>query len=354
MPRKRKLPRYVSSFVDRHGVERFRFRRGAVSRYLPPIGSPDFQRAYNEALTGVVGLDRVKPGTVNDLAARFYQSIGFRNVSKSWQTTLRQVIESFRNEAGNQMVRDFRPRHINVAIARRMEQRVVDGKRVGGTHAAQRFREVMKRLFAFAVREEMIGTNPVDQADKVKHDVTGYYTWTEADIRQFRERWALGTKARLALELMLWTGMRRGNAHKAPPPVNGRFVVVAVKTGEEFEAVVTPQLQAAIDAMPEGAIGETALILNDYGKPYTVAGFGNKMREWCDAAGLPQCTAHGLRKALATRAADLGLSQQELKAIGQWRGDEEVRAYTEKANRKRLAERAVSAVSDAERAGNIG
>lgn len=354
MPRKRKLDKYVSSFVDRHGVERFRFRRAGVSRYLPPPGTDEYKRAYAEALTGVIGLDRVKPGTVNDLAARYYQSVGFRTISKSWQSTLRQHIESFRAEAGNQLVSDYRPRHLNASIARRLEQGVDErGKRVGGTSAAKRFREVMQRLFAFAVREEMIGSNPADLTDAVSHKTKGYYTWTEGDIRQYRERWALGTMARLALELMLWTGMRRGNAHKAPPPVNGRFVVVAVKTGEEFEAVVTPQLQAAIDAMPEGAKGE-ALIVNSFGKPFTAAGFGNKMREWCDAAGLPNCTSHGLRKALATRAADLGLSQQELKALGQWRGDEEVRTYTEKANRKRLAERAAGAVSDAEQAGNIG
>lgn len=354
MARRRKLDRYVSAFTDRHGTERFRFRRGGVSRYLPPPGSPEYKAAYNEALHGIIGVARVRPGTVNDLAARFYGSVGFKSVSATWQRTLRQHIESFREEVGEQMVADFRPRHISVAVARRMEQRVIDGKKHGGTHAAHRFREVMMRLFEFAVAEEMVATNPVKGAAKVKHKAKGYHTWTEADIRQYRARHPLGTKARLALELMLWTGMRRGNAHKAPPPVNGRFVVVAVKTGEEFEAVVTSQLKAAIDAMPEGSTGADCLIINDYGRPYTVAGFGNKMREWCNAADLPHCTSHGLRKALATRGADLGLSQQELKALGQWRGDEEVRTYTEKANRKRLAERAVEAVSSAEREGNIG
>ena len=31
--------------------------------------------------------------------------------------------------------------------------------------------------------------------------------------------------------------------------------------------------------------------------------FGNKMREWCNQAGLPHCSAHGLRKAMSRRLA---------------------------------------------------
>lgn len=36
---------------------------------------------------------------------------------------------------------------------------------------------------------------------------------------------------------------------------------------------------------------------------------GNKMREWCDEAGLPQCSAHGLRKAGAAIAAERGATR---------------------------------------------
>lgn len=354
MPRKRKLDRYVSSFVDRGGKERFRFRRGSVSIYLPPSGSPEYRDAYDKALHGVIGIGRVVPGTVNDLCARFYQSVGFKNVSKGWQTTLRQVIEPFREEAGKQRVADFRPRHINVLVARRMEAKAVDGKKVGGTHAAHRFREVMMRLFKFAVAEDMIAKNPVEGSERVRHKVTGYQAWTEADIRQFRARWPLGTKARLALELMLWTALRRGNAHRLAAPVNGLFVDAAVKTGTTFELPVMPALQEAIDAMPADAIGTDCLLLNDYGRPFTAAGFGNKMREWCDAAGLQGRTAHGLRKAATVRAANLGASQQELKALGQWRQDAEVRTYADSANRNRLAADTLARIAEAERLGNIG
>jgi integrase len=353
MPRKRVLDRYVSVFVDRHGKERFRFRRDGQSLYLPPPGTKEYKEAYSKALNGVAGLSKARPGTVADLVARYYQSIPFRRAGPSWQTTQRQVLESFRDQYGAADVAEFKPSDISLIVSRKMDQTVTEkGKKIGGTHAAERMREVLVRLFEFAVSEEMAERNVAKLSHKVGHKPKGYYTWTEGDIAKYRERWPLGTKARLALELMLWTGSRRGNAHKMKPPVDGRFKAVAVKTGAEIDMPVKPPLQAAIDAMPEGSIGET-LIVTEHGKPFSAAGFGNKMREWCNAAGLPKCTAHGLRKALTTRGANIGLSQQELKALGQWKGDDEVKTYAANADRKRLAESALDRIAEWEQSENI-
>jgi integrase len=116
---------------------------------------------------------------------------------------------------------------------------------------------------------------------------------------------------------------------------------------------VAPALQAAIDAMPAAEIGSETLIVTSHGKPFSAAGFGNKVREWCDAAGLPKCTSHGLRKALARRAADIGTSQQGIKSLGQWSGDEEVKTYVETANRSRLADSALAEVAEWERTSNV-
>lgn len=45
---------------------------------------------------------------------------------------------------------------------------------------------------------------------------------------------------------------------------------------------------AAINATETG---DLTLLINDLGKAFTIDGLGNKMRDWCDAAGLPQCIA---------------------------------------------------------------
>lgn len=41
-----------------------------------------------------------------------------------------------------------------------------------------------------------------------------------------------------------------------------------------------------------------------HGKPFTAAGFGNWFRDRCNEAELTHCSAHGVRKAAAARAAE--------------------------------------------------
>jgi integrase len=350
MARRRKLDKYVSSFVDRHGRERFRFRRDGVSFYLPPPGTEEYRKAYAEALTGVPSLNRAKPGTVDDLVSRFYQSLAFRRKGDEWQRTVRRIVEGFREKHGKFLVADFKPKHIDSIIAERFDKQTENGRTVGGSAAAKRLRETLKTLFDFAVKQELIASNPVDKAEEVAHKVQGYYAWTEQDIAAFRAHWKLGTKARLAMELMLWTGARRGDARLLPPPVNGRIAFTAGKTGKAANVAVSEQLKAAIDAMPD--VGSATLLVTSFGKTFTRNGFGNWFKDRCREAGLPQCTAHGLRKALTRRGAERNVSQQGLKAIGQWSGDREVKTYTDSADKQRLADEAIAKVAEWERSEN--
>ena len=70
-----------------------------------------------------------------------------------------------------------------------------------------------------------------------------------------------------------------------------------------------------------------------------MAGLGNKMREWCDEAGLPQCTAHGLRKAIARRMVAVEATQQQMKAVSDCKGEAEVATYVADAAQKSLLRR---------------
>lgn len=354
MARKRKFDQYVSVFVDRHGKERFRFRRAGFACYLPHPSAKDYRAAYEaaKACRRDIG-QRAAPGTIGDLLPRFYQSLAFKRGGAGWQKTVRQMLEAFREEYGSDPVRAFRPKDIEAILAIKLEKRLVGKRVVGGPKAAERLKEQLDRLFDFAVKLEWIERNPVKQADDIQvQRGDGFYAWTEDDIAAFREHWAVGTKPRLALELMLWTGARRGDARLLPPPKNGRIVAKAGKTGKAIDIPVAPPLARAIEAMP--TIGLTTILVTEYGKPFSAAGFGNWFKAKCVAAGLPQCTAHGLRKALARRAAEGAVSQQGLKALGQWSGDREVATYVAGANQIRLAESALEAVLNWEREKNIG
>ena len=82
-------------------------------------------------------------------------------------------------------------------------------------------------------------------------------------------------------------------------------------------------------------------LVTDFGKPFSAAGFGNWFRDQCDLAGLPKkLSAHGLRKAGATRLAEVGATDHEIMAWGGWTTLKEVQRYTKAVNRKRLAQQA--------------
>lgn len=352
MARKRKLEPYTTIFVDRHGKERCRFRRRGFSCYLPHPSVKGYADAYKRALEGFApSQPRAVPRTIGDLVPRFYESIAFRRGGGDWQRTVRQILEPFRREFADDPVRAFRPKDIEVILTRKMEKRIENGRMVGGTSAAKRLREQLDRLFRFAVKLEWIERNPVELTDEVEHKAKGFFPWEEEHIAQFRGYWPIGTKPRLALELVLWTGTRRSDARLLPPPKGGRIKGSAGKTGKPFDIQVAPPLQVAIDAMP--AIGLTTILVTDYGNPFSAAGFGQWFKDKCIRAGLPQCTVHGLRKALARRAADQGVGQQGLKALGQWSGDREVATYVAGADQRRLAEGALDAVIQWERDANI-
>ena len=102
--------------------------------------------------------------------------------------------------------------------------------------------------------------------------------------------------------------------------------VLGVPTGE-WEA-------RFIDASP---CGDMTFLVNEFGRPFTDAGFGNWFRDRCVEADVPG-RAHGLRKAGATIAADNGATTHQLMAMFGWDTIKQAEIYTRDANQKRLAE----------------
>jgi len=95
-------------------------------------------------------------------------------------------------------------------------------------------------------------------------------------------------------------------------------------------------------------------LVTEHGKPFTPAGFGNYFRDQCDLAGLSNLSAHGLRKAGATRLAEVGATDHEIMAWGGWTTLKEVQRYTRAANRKRLALQAAGKLKAGTEVANLG
>ncbi|RYE51437.1 MAG: integrase [Hyphomicrobiales bacterium] len=358
MSRRRFLPRYVSGFRDRHGKERLRYRRkGYASHYFTAaLGTEEFReeyRACDEARldSAQIAIARTAPGTIDDLVTRYFAVPTRLGPTLTTQAKVRRIIERFREEHGHRMVADVRFEHIDTIVGKKRVKVQVGPRTEGGIEAARKLRKELVRLFDFAIKLRMRSTNPVAQAERVKvaagERSLGYHTWTEAEITRYRDHHHLGTKGRLAMELMLWTGQRRSDAIQlGPQHIHGRRLRFRQgKTGKVLELPIAPPLQEAIDAMPKTE-GHLCFLVTEWGKPFSNAGFGNWFRDQCDAAGLSQCTAHGLRKATMRRMAELGMGNQSLKSVSGHSRDNEVAHYTRAANQGRMAEDAIGQLAD--------
>lgn len=335
--KRRWLPQWVSEYRDRHGKPRYRFRRKGFAQYLfkQSPGTEGFRQEYEACKQGITaqaiepGADRVVSGSFNDLIARYYRAPDFLDPGERTRAVYRGVIERWRVKYGSGMVRDLRANHVEQMMAEMLPHRT----------AANMLRKRLRALMQFAIRQGMTATNPVTATKPYKVEGDGFHTWTEEEIGRYEARHPIGTKARLALDLMLWTGQRGGDARIMGPASirNKRLVVTQEKTGATVSLPILPPLARSIMATKSGAL---VFLLSEHGKPFSRKGFGNKIRQWCDEAGLPQCSAHGLRKAASRRFAEAGCTNQQIKA---WTGhttDSEVSRYTAAADQQVLSDAA--------------
>jgi len=250
----------------------------------------------------------------------------------------RQILNLFCDTAGELPFRKFRRSDL-------MKSRE---KRSNTPAAADNFVKALRRLFNWAIEHDLAVSNPaVAIKPMLKSD--GWHTWSVEEIEQFRNHFPVGTRPRLALELLLTIGARRSDAcelgrqHES----KGWLKFTARKNRKRFPTVIEvpirPELRAALDATPTG---DLTYIVSDHGRPYTVESFGNVFRDWCNEAGLANCSAHGLRKAAAVSLAENGATASELCAIFGWGKLETAEIYVRKAQKKRMAGNAFARLDD--------
>jgi integrase len=210
----------------------------------------------------------------------------------------------------------------------------------------------MRRVFNWAMKQQppLARTNPARDVGYLRRGSEGHHCWTLDEIRQYEKRHPSGTKARPALALFLYTGQRRsdvvrlGRQHSTR---SGWFRFTQHKDRNRnpvtLEIPILPVLQKEIEAAPTG---DLTFLVTEYGRPYSIKGFGAKMRQWCEEAGLPErCTAHGLRKAGAVRAAENGATAHQLMAIFGRLTLAEAERYTRAVRQKLMAGEAMGLLS---------
>jgi integrase len=324
---------YVQAFKDRHGKMRFYYRRPGFSRVRLPggPGSAEFMAAYAEAhgRGKIQPVDKVQPRSINALAVEYYRSEDWAALAPSSQKVYRAIVDRFRARHGNKSVAGVQTHHLE-AIFHGM---------ASTPEAARNLRKRLRVMFGLAVRLGWRQDNPVTETKLRRRKSEGFAPWTEDDIAAYEARWPTGTRERLALAMLLYTGQRRsdvvtmGRQHVAA----GKISVRQQKTDARLKIRVHPALQRELDAAPFGM----TFLLTEQSRPFTPAGFTNWFRDKVQAAGLTGRSAHGLRKAAGRRLAEARCTPHQIAAVLGHASLAMVQLYTRDVDQESLSDAAM-------------
>jgi integrase len=221
---------------------------------------------------------------------------------------------------------------------------VLRDRKLSTPQAANARLKAMRQVFVWAVAKGHVPFNPAREVPYFKTGSEGHHTWTVDEVRQFEQRHPIGTKPRLAMALLLFTGQRVSDVIRfGKQHVKHDMLTFTQHKGRNrkphpMQLNILPVLQSTIDASP---CGDLTFLVNDFNnRPYNQLGFSHRFRDWCDQAGLRHCSAHGLRKAGAI-AANEGATAHQLMAIFGWDSIKQAEHYTRKANQAKLARQAM-------------
>ncbi len=198
-----RLP-YTVTDTDRHGnVRHYVRRKGKPKLRLPgQPGSPEFMAAYQSAVGAVPGRAAVGAGSFRATCIGYYGSTGFRRLDLATQGWQRRALDALAMTYGTRSLIGMRPKHV-----RKMRDDLADTPAM-----ANQMLKALKSLFVWAIEGELAGANPVREVKPLRYYSAGHHTWTIEEITAFRARHRIGTKARLAMELLLYTTGRREDA----------------------------------------------------------------------------------------------------------------------------------------------
>jgi hypothetical protein len=238
-----KLPRGVHRYETRHGKTVFYFRQAGRKKVRLELAvdvlpwSPKFMAAYEAAKADEaapsIGASRTIPGTLNAAIVGYYQASSFKDgLAKSTQTSRRAILERFREQHG-----DKRVALMHTAAL----QTIINGK----SPAAQRnWVKALRGFVDHCLSLKIMRSDPLAGVKLLKMKTTGHHPWETSECERFEAHHAVGTRARLAYELLLQAGqskcdvVRMGRQHIR----KGMMTMRRQKTGVPFTARATSRL----------------------------------------------------------------------------------------------------------------
>ncbi|WP_249110388.1 tyrosine-type recombinase/integrase [Neokomagataea anthophila] len=306
---------------------------------MPDLKSPNFMAAYQAAAQGAkaeaaVMVQRKHSGSLRDVIETWYATAHYKALEPSTQAVYKRLLERMRGaNYANNPVMLMESRHV----------RSIMNQYSASPTTANRMLRLLSMLMEHAIQMGWAESNPTTGVPRLKIKSEGIHSWTDAEIEQYEARWPSGTRERLALALLLYTGQRRSDVVKmGPKAVAGKAIYVRQqKTGTELIIPIHQHLQDELDQWTPNVSG--TFLATDRGSPMSVNNFYNHFKDWCASAGLsPECSPHGLRKAAARRLAEAGCTTHQIASITGHRSLAEIARYTRAAEQMELAKSAMS------------
>jgi len=281
------------------------------------------------------------------LCSEYKRSAAFKGLNPSTKRARGRILDRFCEEHGDKPY----------SRLERTQLLKIRDKIAETPAAANELIKVVRQVFKFAMEYFDHDSNPARDINYLpSNNPEGFHAWTLDEVEQFEERHPIGTKARLAIGLMMYGGCARSSDVSQLGRQNlkegGRLRYTQFKGRQrspvKIDIPVIDELATILEASP---VGEMTFLVTQFGHPFASSkAFGNWFKKRCVEAGLPHCSAHGVRKAAAARMAEIGLSDFEIMAIGGWKTLKEVQRYTRSARRRVMADSGMEKVeTDIER-----
>jgi integrase len=209
---------------------------------------------------------------------------------------------------------------------------------------AKHFLATMRGLFAWAIDAGHVKSDPTAEVKNTKMKKTaGFPIWSEEEVDRYEAHWPIGTKERVWLAVLLYTGFRRGDAVRL-----GRQHVrngVATLRTEKTDTIVhhpgptrprrdpacRPQRRPRLHLWRQGQAAQERVLREHVLQSLQSRRCDGEVGSWT-------------QKGRPTRAANNGATVAELEAISGWQGGRMAALYTEAANRVRLAKGAMAKI----------
>lgn len=343
MPRAR--DRYLHRFKTRHGSFVWYVRKPGERRIRirGTFGTPEFDEQVQAALAGVIQApsrrNKAVSGTVAWLWEKYRATTAWTVLSAATRRQRENIMEGVLAKIGTEPY--ARIKRADIVASR--------DKRAATPAQARNFLDAMRGIFRWALEAEYIKADPTaGVSNPARPGGEGFPAWSEDDVEAYQKKWPIGTKERVWLDVLLYTGLRRGDAVLlGRQHVRDGIATMRTEKSQKEVVVTLPILPILAATLKAGPTGELSFICGEKREALTKESFGNLFRVACRNAGVKK-SAHGIRKFAATNAANNGATVAQLEAIFGWAGGQMAALYTKSANRRRLAVEAMHMLNRSE------